>query len=298
MKTPSPFSKRRTDLLSSEFEIIHYVDENFKDVAYHYHDFFEIYFFISGKINYHVNGVIYTPKPGDIILLNNRTFHRMSRTSGESSNRYERRVILIDPDFILDNPICGKALSNCFAMDGDDRSRLLRLDPDKRKQIDEIMAKLVAAYACKNYGDDLLRVIYLLELLVHINKAKLEQEDKTLTCDISNDAEINFILEYLNNNIEGDLSLDAIADELSLDKYYLIRKFNERMGLSPHQYIKQIRLVKARDLLKKEISVTDVCFQCGFNDYSNFIRSFKQNFGVSPKQFTKRYLAKKYSAAC
>jgi AraC-like DNA-binding protein/mannose-6-phosphate isomerase-like protein (cupin superfamily) len=278
--------------LLSEFEIIHYKDDNFKEAAYHYHNYYEIYFFISGDVTYHAKGVIYALNPGDIILLNNKTLHRLSRATDVLTTQYERMVIQIDPDFILNNFLAGDRLANCFDCNINEKSRLLRLKKEDREEIEAIRDKLVTASTRRDYGNDILQINYLIELLVYLNKAQIKSQN-VVHHDIGHDPEINMILAYFEQNIEGDLSLDTIAAALSLEKHSMIRKFKKRMGLSPHQYIKKMRLVKARDLLKNDISVTDVCYQCGFNDYSNFIRSFTQAFGVSPKKFTRVYLDKK-----
>jgi AraC-like DNA-binding protein len=273
--------------------MIHYIDEDFKDVAYHYHDFYEIYFIISGDVTYHANGIIYTLKPGDIILLNNKTLHRLRRSDAVSKTRYERMVILVDPDFIHNNSLAGSALAECFDLEAKEKSRLLRLNKEDRAAVDVLLNKFEKAYSGNELGDNILRITSLIELLVFFNRAQLDSEVEAKGEDICKDPEINRILDYFDQNIDSDLSLDAIAAHFSMEKHSLIRKFKQRMGLSPHQYIKKMRLVKARDLLQKEISVTDVCYQCGFNDYSNFIRSFSQVYGISPKKYTKAYLIKK-----
>ncbi len=284
---------KRINPLSTDFEIIHYIDNNFDDVAYHYHDFYEIYVYISGDITYHANGVIYNMRQGDIVLLNNKTLHKMSRSLDVKETRYERKVILIDPDFVNNNVIAGRSLANCFERNFEAKSHLLRFKKDERDKLQEILDRLEAAYYGHEAGDEVLKVVYLIELLVFFNKAQVSSEDKSKYLDICSDSEISDILDYFDRNIEGDLSLNSISEEFCLEKHYLIRKFKKRMGMAPHQYIKKMRLVKARDLLKKDISVTDVCYQCGFNDYSNFIRSFTSEFGISPKKFTKFHLSKK-----
>ena len=240
-----PMDARRMFLLKSDFEMFHYIDEDVKEVSYHYHDFFEIYFFIDGAVTYHVNGNIYTPKPGDIILLNDRMPHRLKRVAGGNNQKYERKLIWIDPDFILNNSWAGKSFASCFEPKSSKICRPLRLPEKERKEIDTILHKLEQAYFRNDYGNDVLRIIYFIELLVFINKAQLTSGNQAPMQDISYDPEINMVLEYIYANIDGDLSLDTIAEDLALDKFYLMRKFKQRMGMSTHKYIKQMRLVMA-----------------------------------------------------
>jgi AraC-like DNA-binding protein len=69
-----------------------------------------------------------------------------------------------------------------------------------------------------------------------------------------------------------------------------MRKFKQQTGYTVHNYILQKRLIAATALIKEGKSVTQVCLECGFGDYSNFIRSFKQVYGVSPKKHYKNLM--------
>jgi len=89
----------------------------------------------------------------------------------------------------------------------------------------------------------------------------------------------------------GELSLDMLAGEACLSKYHFLRLFRSVYGHSPHQYIQQQRIEKARALLARgDIPVTDVADQLGFVNSQSFTRLFTQRMGVSPSRY--RVLAK------
>jgi transcriptional regulator GlxA family with amidase domain len=70
-----------------------------------------------------------------------------------------------------------------------------------------------------------------------------------------------------------------------LSQSHFLRLFKQAFGVTPHQYLRQVRLQKARQLLvQKNLSVTEVCLSVGFDNLSSFSRLFSQTFGFSPRQ--------------
>jgi AraC-like DNA-binding protein len=94
-------------------------------------------------------------------------------------------------------------------------------------------------------------------------------------------------LTYLNENLDSDLSIDNIASRFYMNRYYLMYHFKDQTGYTLHSYILQKRLAKAAMLIKKGLQIAYVSDQCGFKDYSSFVRAFKKSFGLSPKQYYK-----------
>jgi AraC-like DNA-binding protein len=68
---------------------------------------------------------------------------------------------------------------------------------------------------------------------------------------------------------------------------YVSAQFSRQMGLPLKQFIVTKKIALAKQLLEEPLSVTQVCERCGFGDYSNFIRTFKKNTGISPLQWRK-----------
>lgn len=98
------------------------------------------------------------------------------------------------------------------------------------------------------------------------------------------------LAKYIEDNPEADLSLRAAECICHLSRYHLCRKFRAEVGMSFSKYRTIKRLTAASELLKRDISlsVTDVCYMCGFGDLSNFLRAFKKHFRCTPKSFRAR----------
>ena len=90
---------------------------------------------------------------------------------------------------------------------------------------------------------------------------------------------------YIRTEYDRKISVEQIADSLSLDRRYLSRLFRTRYGVSMRQYLADIRLRRAAHLLKSGYSVSETAGLVGYEDRSDFSRMFKRKFGVSPQQF-------------
>ncbi|RMQ42705.1 hypothetical protein ALQ04_200005 [Pseudomonas cichorii] len=88
--------------------------------------------------------------------------------------------------------------------------------------------------------------------------------------------------QYLHDNLGNAFSLDQLAHAAGISKYHLCRLFTASFGLAPQQYLRQIRVQHARDLLRGTASLSDVALQSGFADQSHLGRAFKRAYGVTP----------------
>ncbi len=278
----------RQFMITSNYEYFHYQDQSAMEVEYHNHDFYEIYLFISGKVTYMIEGNFYKLRPGDIVFINNRELHK---PIVDPSEAYERIVLWVNPDFIRKEGTAETHLGMCFETTHAPlkKNNLIRPFSDTLINIRSIITKFEKASNNYGYGSDLLKQIYLIELLVFINKAFYETYEQDIAADIVFNDNISQIIHYINQNLDSELTLDAIATSFHCSKYHLIREFKKYTGYTIHQYIQQKRLIVARSLLKTGMQVGDVCGRCGFEDYSNFIRLFKKTFGMPPKKYAKLF---------
>ncbi|MNC57806.1 Multiple antibiotic resistance protein MarA [compost metagenome] len=95
-------------------------------------------------------------------------------------------------------------------------------------------------------------------------------------------------MTYIDNHLHLALSLEGIAEELSVDKYYLSHLFKQQTGGTLYRYVLLKKITLAKQLLTAGNSVSDTCYLSGFNDYANFIRTFKNFTGHTPGQYGKK----------
>lgn len=93
-------------------------------------------------------------------------------------------------------------------------------------------------------------------------------------------------IQYINQNLSEDLSLQTIATHIGFSQYYFCRLFKESTGLTPYQYIIQQRIERAKQLLVQDNhSIVDVALQVGFANQSHFCQRFRRITGVSPRTY-------------
>jgi len=97
-------------------------------------------------------------------------------------------------------------------------------------------------------------------------------------------------LNYINDHFHQDLKIAEISTVLGMSSYYFCRLFTRSMGLSPHQYLTQCRLERAKQLLKKtNLQIIEIAAEVGFNSQSHFITLFKKQVGITPLQYRKEF---------
>ena len=272
----------RQSMSSSTFEIFHYRDAKFEGVAVHQHDFYEVYFFISGNVEYSVEGKSYLLKQGDLLLINPLELHQPRIAPDQ--NAYERIVLWINKNYLSRLCTNDTSLSQCFDNTNPQHTNLLRLSKAQQKYISSKLAELIEESSSNDYGSDLAAEAVLTRFLVELNRLTLSA-DKKVETDKSDSPIIPEVLSYINQHYCEKISLASIADEFFISKYYLSHAFNSVVGTSVNRYITLKRLINAKQMLSSGIKPTTAALHCGFNDYAGFYRAFTAEYGITPKQF-------------
>jgi AraC family transcriptional regulator len=94
-------------------------------------------------------------------------------------------------------------------------------------------------------------------------------------------------IDYIQAHLAEDLSLDDIATQVGMSRYYFCQLFKQSTGMTPYQYVIKCRIDRAKELLlfRQDCSIADVAFQVGFASQSQFTRHFKKWVGTTPKKF-------------
>lgn len=101
------------------------------------------------------------------------------------------------------------------------------------------------------------------------------------------------VLRYMNDHLGEKLSIAALADTAHLSHTGLLWKFHRQLGTTPSHYLILLRLRYAKQLLLEEqLRINEIAAQCGYSNAYYFTNAFRQEFGVSPTEFRKRYLNK------
>jgi AraC-like DNA-binding protein/mannose-6-phosphate isomerase-like protein (cupin superfamily) len=280
----SALLKIKRGYLNEDFRFFHLKDMKSEEYNFHYHDFNKIVVFISGNVTYAVEGKYYKLRPWDILFISSNEVHKPIIDPNEY---YERIIIWVNSNFLENHSIDEGDLLSCFSVAKREKLNLFRLSSDNLNIIKDNLFHLEKAIRDRDFGWKILRNSFFIQLMVYLNRLILTNETKNDEKDIQYDERIVRILTYVNENLSSNLSIDSIAARFYINKYYLMHNFKNETGYTLHSYILEKRLAKAAALIKKGLQATNVSVQCGFKDYSSFVRAFKKNFGLSPRQYYK-----------
>lgn len=99
---------------------------------------------------------------------------------------------------------------------------------------------------------------------------------------------VDDVFAYINEHLPEPLHLKDLAAHFYVSQEHLAREFHRQTGQTVHQYIVKVRLAKCKELLCDGLPLTAIWAKCGFSSYTTMIRSFKQQFGISPTQYYKQ----------
>ena len=93
------------------------------------------------------------------------------------------------------------------------------------------------------------------------------------------------VTAYIEDHYAEHMTIRDIAHKFYISDSSISHQFKQKMGISIYHYVTQRRLISAKNLITKGIALEHVATQVGFSDYSSFYRAFKQEYGISPRQY-------------
>ena len=263
-----------------EFEVYHPVDgPGFQMASFHVHDHYEFYIYMSGSVDIAVEEKLYTPEAYALFVYPPGVMHRT--VSRPDLDRYERTYAyasrsciesMSTPEFpmmqIIDDAIASHTYS--YRLGAQAGSLII-------PQADEI----IRHYQSTDPADVLLNRCRFHMFLISICRLISPKTEETQT--IPN--RMRDIISYINDHLTEHLTLDTLAEQFFVSKYYLLHAFKDYANMSVHQYIISKRIIHAQNLLRDGVPPGQAARASGFNDYAGFYRAFIKQTGVTPQAF-------------
>lgn len=262
--------------LLENFRLFHLKDRVTAPIDYHYHEFYKLFFLVSGNGGYSVEGKRYLLKPGDVVLIGSQCAHR---PEFEEGTVYERIILYLSPEFLQQHSCADCDLTECFC---GIHGHVLRPEERLRKLLFSLIADLEQELSDPGYGRTILCSSILLRLLAQIGRSIHYGSVSLPSPMLPKSRRILEIVKYLDAHLTEDLNIDDLAEHFYLSRFHLMRRFHEETGSTIHCYLSERRLLMARDLIAQGTSATDACFQCGFKSYASFSRAYGKLFGTTP----------------
>ena len=147
-----------------------------------------------------------------------------------------------------------------------------------RSDIDDMIAHHTLSYSCEVHIQGILMKI--LSYLIEVSSHPRQKEEN------GNSLYVSRAISYIHKNYQNPVSVQEIADYLSLNRSYLTELFVRTLHLSPQQFLMKYRITKAVDFLTyTDLSVEHIACSCGYANISSFSKAFKKVTGISPSQY-------------
>jgi len=272
----------KQQMVLPDFELQYKLDSDLADVDLHHHDFYEIYYLVSGDVTYTIESKLYKVLPGDVLLISPRELHQVHICPEHAD--YERYVLWVSPQMLRRLSSPATDLSQALDPNRPGYGNQLRLPKADRQRIRDLLEQLYLESQEQAYGSDLMPETLLRQLLVLLNRLAMERDCHLEDLYRSSDT-VSQVIRYINLHYSEPLSLEILAEKFYISKYYLSHEFKQQIGTSVGRYIRKKRLQIARHLLSQNSKPSKVGALCGFGDYTGFYRAFRAEYGISPREF-------------
>lgn len=269
--------------LNEDFRLFHLKDSRAQKLDYHYHEFDKLILLLNGRVTYAVEGVTYFLRPWDILLVQHNMIHKPTI---DPSAPYERVVVWLGREWLEKRSDPSEALDACFDTARERGFHLLRTDAERRLQYMQLIQRLEEALRSTEFGAARMADTLCQQLLIGVNRDLLRSRTAAEARDSYRvDPKMEEILKYIVQHLDRELSVDVLAKQFYLSRYYLMHRFKAVTGYTVHQYISQKRLLWAGELIRSGVPVMKAAEQAGFSEYSTFLRAFQNTFHMSPREF-------------
>ena len=241
----------------------------------------EIYICVEGEAVSYVGDASYSIKEGTVLTYQPTEQHHTFVTSPHCYRRY---VLLFRYERFKD--LWQGADSALFAMVNRPayRGNAIRLLPKEMQKLQFLLERAVTY----DRDDPIHQALFLSDFIRMMQILSVGfQNTKERVTGATRVPVVNMALEMIDKHYCQIQRVDEIAKKLNVSDSYLARMFKKQVGTSVYDYILNMKFAHAVRLLSAGGSVTDACFESGFNSYSHFIQMFKRRYGTTPRKFQK-----------
>lgn len=269
----------------SSFSLTQYADNNNSSAHFwHYHPEIELVYVNGGSGKRQVGSHISYYTSGSLILIGSNLPH--CGFTDEKTGNSKETVIHIKPDFLGPDFFGISEMKNINHLFNRAKAGLVFIGETKKR----IGTKIELMENQMPFE----RLLTLLSVLSELEEAAefkvLNAEGFSMDLQMQDNDKINTIFNFVKNNFQEQITLEEVANLVSMTVPSLCRYFKKITKKTFTKFVNEYRLVHASKLLaEKPISITEVCFESGFNNFSYFNKTFREFTGKSPSQYRKEH---------
>ena len=274
---------------SSYLPVIVKTIERFHDTSWsmelNRHEFFEMVYVKKGSVVFEIASQEVNIGPNDIIIIKPNQPHRFSVRSSAGCE-----FIVLNFKFVdhMNNEFSEISLGEFLNfIKGKETGPFFTLKVSQKNEVITLLNRILKERENSEIGSEFLNYLLVMELFVMISRAlKMEWENSIKGKTLKLKELIQVSINYIKNNFERDISIRDIAKFAFLSPSYFTRVFKEEVGLTPINYLMNVRIERAKELLQgTELKISDIALNVGFSNQQRFNEIFKKHTKMTPTQY-------------
>ncbi len=274
--TPERLANKDYFVTSSPFQLFVYPLQH--HIPLHWHEFFELGFFISGEGSQVLNGKKSKLRRGTLFLLTPADFHELTPAKGEICHHYN---LIFSDDAIRETlyPLLFHENRSLHCVM--DEQQCLVIEAEFKKILEELNQGQIASNLMIQNAFERIIIEFIRETSAHNKK-----ENNLVKPQTETDQMMHRTISFIQLHFREELTLKDAASQAKLSPNYFSHMFQSYTGIPFQNYLQNLRLQFAASLLRvSKLSVTEICFASGFNTLNHFERIFKSKFGKSSRGY-------------
>lgn len=245
------------------------------EVKMHTHDFYEIEFFLTTGGSYILDGITYPIEAGSIFFLSPASFHHCFFTEGSHFYTIMFTLHLADTNLL-------------YRIFSENSHVALKIESAQDITFIQSICNMMIQYRKEN------RPLFFSAPLLNSLLGRIDCLKTPVKNQLDDPSPIQKTLLYIQANFNSDITLHDLAAIANLSPGYFCDRFHAYTGMTFKKYLSKLRFSYAKKLLKyTNLSITEVAWESGFNDFSHFMYTFKKRFSQTPGEYRKKQLAEK-----
>lgn len=285
MKHSHPSFEAIKPNIGSSFTSLKFLtNENIKSHVWHYHPEVELIYVCKGSGKRQIGSNISYFSDGDLVLIGSNLPH-CGLTNENTNNEYEM-VIQFKPDFLGEAIWETPEMQRIVSLLEKSKAGIVFGDDIKK----EVGKKILEMHESSSL-DRLIRFLGILDELALTQDCRILNAGKYyLQTQVEDNDRINVIFNYVKDHFREQMTLEEIADLANMKVPSFCRYFKKITNKTFTQFVNEYRITHSLKLLAEQpLSITEVCFESGFNNFSYFNKTFKEYVKKSPSQYRKEF---------
>ena len=269
------------------YKVDHGIFSECKHQGLHFHDCYEILIHVRNGPYYYAGQQVLIPQPYEVFVFPPYQIHGTMRQ--ETMQDYERLSIHVSSqllDLLGFDQVPVRRLLNQYCHS---HGRRLILTQQEFGQLYSLASRISPEHQAQTPYGKMTDLAHLSLMFSCICRALSRAQEANDQPGDGHKTLVHRVCSYVNGHFTQDVTLDTLAEHFGVSKYHLSHKFSQAFGMSVYHYVLMCRITLAQKLITKGESFREIAAECGFKDYSNFLRAFTKLTGISPSAWRKQH---------